>query len=187
MQTDGGSEFQSFSSQLKSFGIQHRLTCPHTLEQNGLVERQHRQIVEIRLVLLAQTPLQLSYQSYAFETAIYSMNCLPTKALNRVSPVMKLYGKLPNYEFLKVFGCHCYPLLRLYNCHKLQFRSTPCVFLGYADKYRGYRCVDSNGMVYISRNVRFNELEFPFAQQLSSTPVAATTSPCSSSILPVFV
>lgn len=60
------------------------------------------------------------------------------------------------------------------------------MFLGYADKYKGYRCVNSNGGVYISRHVRFNELEFPFAQQSSRT-LAEAAGHWSSSTLPVSV
>lgn len=44
---------------LQAFGIQHMLSCPHTSEQSGLIERRHRQITETGLVLLAQALLPL--------------------------------------------------------------------------------------------------------------------------------
>lgn len=53
VQTDGDGEFKSFVPHFHSNGIQHRVSCSHTSKQNGLVERRHRQIVEIGLVLLA--------------------------------------------------------------------------------------------------------------------------------------
>lgn len=43
LQTNGGGEFinKEFSKALKSNGIQHRLSCPYTPEQNCFVEQKH--------------------------------------------------------------------------------------------------------------------------------------------------
>ena len=44
------------------------------------------------------------------------------------------------------------------------FRSKPCVFLGYSAQHKGIKCLDlSTGRVYISRDVVFDEIKFPFA------------------------
>lgn len=42
-QTDNGGEYLSnnFKQFLKTHGILHRLTCPHSSEQNGIFERKH--------------------------------------------------------------------------------------------------------------------------------------------------
>lgn len=64
-----------------------------------------------------------------------------------------------------MFGCACWPNLRPYNAHKLQFRSKRCVFLGYSNLHKGYKCLDiASGRVYISRDVTFDETIFPFAE-----------------------
>ncbi|KAG8473394.1 hypothetical protein CXB51_035704 [Gossypium anomalum] len=52
-----GGEYCSLSREMAHLGIQHRVTCPHTSEQNGAVERKHRQIVDMGLTLLAQAGL----------------------------------------------------------------------------------------------------------------------------------
>ncbi|KAE8731603.1 hypothetical protein F3Y22_tig00002793pilonHSYRG00081 [Hibiscus syriacus] len=46
-------------------GISHRITCPRTSELNGVVERKHRHLVELALVLLAQAalPFHFGYNS----------------------------------------------------------------------------------------------------------------------------
>ncbi|GJY73672.1 nucleotide-binding alpha-beta plait domain-containing protein [Tanacetum coccineum] len=45
----------------------------------------------------------------------------------------------------------------------MNFRSTPCVFLGYSPSHHGYHCLDiSTECLYIARHVRFNEVQFPF-------------------------
>jgi hypothetical protein len=48
-QSDGGGEYMSrqFTSFLTTHGIYHRVTCPHTPEQNGISERKHRHIMEV--------------------------------------------------------------------------------------------------------------------------------------------
>ena len=40
-QADGKSEFKTFIPYLNSHGIEHRLTYPHTSQQNGIFERKH--------------------------------------------------------------------------------------------------------------------------------------------------
>ncbi|KAL5818483.1 hypothetical protein ACOSQ4_022325 [Xanthoceras sorbifolium] len=70
--------------------------------------------------------------------------------------------QLPNYQFMKAFGCACFPYLRDYNKHKLDFHSSKCVFIGYSIVHKGYRCLHVSGKVYISRHVVFNELDFPY-------------------------
>jgi hypothetical protein len=53
----------------------------------------------------------------------------PTKLLAYDTPIHCLLGATPDYSNLQVFGCACWPNLRPYNSHKLQFRSIRCVFL----------------------------------------------------------
>jgi histone deacetylase 1/2 len=53
--------------------------------------------------------------------------------------------------------------LHPYHAHKLDFRSSPCVFLGYSSFHLGYRCFDlESHRIYVSRHVRFHETVFPF-------------------------
>lgn len=60
-QSDWGGEFRAFKSVLTEHGIVHRLTYPNTSEQNGMVERKHRHIVEMGLTLLAQANLPMRF------------------------------------------------------------------------------------------------------------------------------
>lgn len=59
-----------------------------------------------------------------------------------------LQGK-PNYSSFKVFGNTCFPHLRPYNDHKLQFSILACTFLGYCYAYKGYKYLAPNGRIYI--------------------------------------
>jgi histone deacetylase 1/2 len=69
-QTDGGGEFRPLTKYLTDLGIIHRLTCPHTHHQNGLVERKHRH-VETGFTLLSQANLPMKYWDHAFVTATF--------------------------------------------------------------------------------------------------------------------
>ena len=106
-----------------------------------------------------------SFWHHALEMATYLLNILPIKSLKHKSPTQILYHRDPTYTHLRVFGCLCYPLFPSTTIHKLQPRSTPCVFLGYPSNHRGYKCYDlSNRKIIISRHVIFYESQFPFAK-----------------------
>ncbi|KAF7842357.1 putative polyprotein [Senna tora] len=64
---------------------------------------------------------------------------------------------------MQPFGCACYPCLKPYNEHKLQFHSQLCVFLGPATQQKGFKFLSSTGRVYVSRHEIFDTSVFPFA------------------------
>lgn len=87
-----------------------------------------------------------------------------------------MFGQKPDYSALRVFGTACYPTLRPYRANKFDPKSLKCVFLGYNDKYKGYRCVyPPTGRVYISRHVLFDEHVYPFAEEYSGFHTTAVT------------
>jgi hypothetical protein len=163
LQTDWGGEFRPFTQHLTSLGITHRLICPHTHHQNGVVERKHRHIVYLGLTLLTQASMPLTYWDHAFLTSVYLINRLPTASLNFQIPYQVLYHQIPNYNFLKVFGCACFPLFRPYNAYKFDFRSHECLFLGYSSSHKG-------GRIFISKDVLFNEYRFPYCDLFTDKP-----------------
>ncbi|KAF2324207.1 hypothetical protein GH714_010042 [Hevea brasiliensis] len=161
-QCDWGGEFRSLATYLADNGISLRLSCPYTPQQNGCAERKHRHIVETGLAMLNFATLPLDYWDFAFETAAYVINRIVTPLIHK-SPYEKLFGALPDLSSLRTFGCLCYPYLRPYNKHKLENRSSPCIFLGYSLVHKGYKCYDFLAKrLYISRHVVFDEHNFPF-------------------------
>jgi histone deacetylase 1/2 len=164
VQSDGGGEYQRLSRYFQRTGVSHRVSCPHTSQQNGIAERKHRHLVETGLALLAHSSLPLHFWDEAFLTACYLINRMPSPVINKQTPLFRLLGVEPNYSFLRIFGCACWPSLRKYNTHKLEFRSKACVFLGYSPMHKGYKCLDrSTGRIYISRDVVFDETVFPYS------------------------
>lgn len=123
----------------------------HTHHQNGVVERKHRHIVELGLSLLSHASLPLSFWDHAFLTGVYLINRLPSAPLKFDTPYHVLFQTDPHYQFLKVFGCSCCHFLHAYHSHKLEFRSTECVFLGYSPSHKGYKCMSSSGRIFIQK------------------------------------
>nr|TKS00264.1 hypothetical protein D5086_0000184770 [Populus alba] len=114
----------------------------------------------------------MPFWQYAFQTAAFLINRMPSQVLNHASPYFTLFHKEPDYRFLKVFGCLCYPFIRPYNNHKLQYRSVQCTFLGYSFHHKGYLCLDSaTGRVYTSSHIVFDEHKFPLTTNSPSTNV----------------
>ena len=61
-QFDGGGEFalKLFINHLQICGITQHVSCPCTLEQNGVVERKHRHISETTLTMMFHAKIPLS-------------------------------------------------------------------------------------------------------------------------------
>jgi hypothetical protein len=168
VQTDGGGGFIHVQTYLSSNGISYQQTYRHTHHQNGSVERKIRHIVDFGLALLSHSSLPLRFWDSSFDTTCYLINRLPSFVNKLKSPFELLFHKTPDYKFLKIFGCECWPYLRPYNSNKFSFRSKSCFFLGYSKPHSGYKCLDVIlGRIYIVRHVVFHEQSFPFN---TSTP-----------------
>ena len=108
--------------------------------------------------LLAQSRLPHSFWVEAFFTAVFLINRLLNTKLDHICPYEKLLQRIPDYAFLKSFGCACFSHMVPYNMHKLSFKFVPCLFIGYDDHYKGYHCLDPiSAHIYISRHVVFDE------------------------------
>lgn len=142
MQTDWGGEYQKLNSFFQHIGISHHVSCPYAHQQNGSAEPKHRHIVEVGLSLLAHVSMPLKFWDEAFINATYLINRLPSKVISNQTPLERLCQQKPDYSMLRIFGCACWPNLRPYNTRKLEFRSKQCVFLGYSNMHKGFKCLD---------------------------------------------
>ena len=99
---------------------------------------------------------------------------MPKTGLSLGSSFEKLFHK----ALVRVFGCLCFPWLRPYFSHKLDPKSSPCVFLGYSLTHSVFLCFDHIlKKKFQSRHVKFVENVFPFTSPpTSTTPVIDTDS-----------
>ena len=77
------------------------------------MKRRHRHIVETRLSLLASASMPLKFWDQAFLTVSFLINCLLSPVTQNKSPFEILFCNTLDYNFLKVFGCTCWPHLQL--------------------------------------------------------------------------
>ncbi|GJZ90439.1 putative RNA-directed DNA polymerase [Tanacetum coccineum] len=162
---DNGGEFTS-NNMLNFYnekGILLETTCPHTPQQNGVVERKHRHLLETARALMFDANLPKQFWGECILTAAYVINRLPSKVIKNKTPFELLFNQKPDYEFLRVFGCLAYFTNTNTKGDKFEERGKPRVFLGYLSGTKGYKILDlETRKIIVSRNVNFYEQKFPF-------------------------
>jgi hypothetical protein len=86
VQSDWGGEYRNLHSYFQTHGITHRISCPHTHQKQGCVERKHRHLIDTTLALLAESHLPQKFWNEACLTSCYLINRLPTPLLQNKSP-----------------------------------------------------------------------------------------------------
>lgn len=130
-----GGEFRNLNTFTKDYGMEHKIVCAHTHQQNGTVERKIGHIVDTGLTMLAYFKVPLKFQEYVFAAAVHIINRLPSSVIANIFPFEKLFEGEPDYNTLRIFGCTVYQLLRPYNANKFSLGNTPCVFLGHSSDH----------------------------------------------------
>jgi histone deacetylase 1/2 len=143
--------------------ISHHVSCPY---HNGSAECKHHHIIEVGLSLLCSC---LYAPSFGMNLSSPLINRLPRKVIYGHTPLERLFHQAPDYLILLTFGCSCWSNLCPYDSRKLQFCSKQCVFLGYSNMHKWFKCLHvSKGRIYISRDVVFDKNVYPL---LNSTPM----------------
>lgn len=158
--TDRGGEFTSkeFMAYCEEAGIVRHLTAPYTPQQNGVVERRNRTMVEMARSFLKEMKMPCTFWGEAIRHSIYILNRLPTRAVTGVTPYEAWSELKPHVGHIRVFGCTAHMKVPGVKVSKLDDRSIPVVNLGKEPGSKAYRLYDpETGRIFVSRDVIFEE------------------------------
>lgn len=159
LHSDGGKEYDNrqISEYLAGKGIKFTINAPFTPEQNGVVERENRIIVEAARSMIYSNPdLPKFLWAEAMITAVYVINRTgPTKHGGK-TPYELWHGKAPDISNLKVFGTECFVHVPKEKRRKLDSKALKGFVVGYHGNHMGYRVyVPEKKDVIVSRDVLF--------------------------------
>ncbi|GJT91151.1 retrovirus-related pol polyprotein from transposon TNT 1-94 [Tanacetum coccineum] len=111
LRTDNGTEFvnQTLHEYYKKVGIPHETYVARSPQQNGVVERRNRTLIEVVCTMLIYAKALLFLWVEAVATACYTQNRSIVRLCHDKTPYELLHDKLPDLSFFHVFGALCYP------------------------------------------------------------------------------
>ncbi|KAJ9555966.1 hypothetical protein OSB04_010580 [Centaurea solstitialis] len=163
IRSDHGTEFKNkvLGGYLESVGIKHTFAAVRTPQQNGVVERRNRTLVEAARTMLAYSKLPMFLWAEAVDTACYTQNRSIVNNRFGKTPYELINNQVPNIGHFRVFGCRCFVLNDREDRHKLQAKSDEAIFIGYSKHSIAYRVYNKRTkMVMESSNVKFD----PYAE-----------------------
>ncbi|GJR29612.1 retrovirus-related pol polyprotein from transposon TNT 1-94, partial [Tanacetum coccineum] len=104
-------------------GISQKTLVARTPQQNGVVERRNRTLVEATRTMLIYEKAPLYLWAKAVATACYSQNRSIIRRRHGKTPYELLHDRKPDLSYLYVFGALCYPNNDSENLGKLQAKA----------------------------------------------------------------
>nr|GFB14352.1 integrase, catalytic region, zinc finger, CCHC-type, peptidase aspartic, catalytic [Tanacetum cinerariifolium] len=167
--TDNETEFKNhvLKEYFDSVGITHETSAAKTPQQNGVIERRNRTLVEAARTMLIFSYASLFLWAEAIATVCYTQNHSIIHRRFNKTPYELIQGRKPDISYLHV----CYPKNDREDVGKLGAKGDIGFFIGYSANsvaYRVYNLRTKNIMEMI--NVTFDELSTMDFKQNSSRP-----------------
>nr|GEX34905.1 hypothetical protein [Tanacetum cinerariifolium] len=150
VRTDNGTEFKNhiLKEYFNSVSITHESSSAKTPQQNGVVERRNRTLVEATKTMLILSHALLFLWAEAIATACYTQNRSIIHRRFNKTPYELIQGRKPYIPYLHVFGALCYPKNDREDFGKLGAKGDIGFFIGYS----------ANSVAYIVYNRRTKKI-----------------------------
>lgn len=134
LRSDNGQEFliKECNSLFQQSGIIHQLSVCYTPQQNSVVERKHRHLLDIARAIKLHANLPANLWGECILAAAYLVNRMPTPVLAWKSPFPILFHKPPTIDHLRNVGCLCYAAIQPKTHDKFGPKGQRCIFLSYS-------------------------------------------------------
>jgi hypothetical protein len=109
IRSDNGSEFKNLQVEeyLEEEGVKHEFSAPYTPQQNSVVERKNRTLIDMARTMLGEFKTPERFGSEAVNTACHAINRLYLHRLLKKTSYELLTGNKPNVLYFRVFGSKC--------------------------------------------------------------------------------
>jgi transposase InsO family protein len=133
IRSDNGSEFKNLQVEeyLEEEGIKNEFSAPNTPQQNGVVERKNRTLIDMARTMLGEYKTPERFWSEAMNTACHAINRLYLHHLLKKTSYELLTGNKPSISYFRVFGRKCYILVKKGRHSKLDPKAVEGFLLGY--------------------------------------------------------
>ncbi|GJR94584.1 retrovirus-related pol polyprotein from transposon TNT 1-94 [Tanacetum coccineum] len=180
IRTDNGTEFvnQTLREYYEKVGISHETSVARSPQQNGVVERRNRTLIEAARTMLIYAKAPLFLWAEAVATACYTQNRSMIRRRHGKTPYELLHDKPPDLSYLHVFGALCYPTNDSKNLGKLQPKADIGIFIGYAPTKKAFRIYNRRTRRIIETiHIDFDELTAMASEHSSSGPALHEMTP----------
>ncbi|GJS41754.1 retrovirus-related pol polyprotein from transposon TNT 1-94 [Tanacetum coccineum] len=173
VRTDNGTEFKNktLAKFFDEVGISQQFSAARTPQQNGVVERRNRTLVEAARTMLTFANLPLFLWAEAIATACFTQNRSIIHKRFDKTPYELINKRKPNIKFFHVFGCRCYLLNDYDDVGKLKAKGDIGVFVGYSKESVSFRIYNKRTRkIHESVKVNFDEISEMASKQFSLEP-----------------
>nr|GEY91611.1 hypothetical protein [Tanacetum cinerariifolium] len=151
--------------------ILHQTSVARTPEQNGVVERRNRTLVEAARTMLSAAKVPLFFWAEVIATTCFTQNRSLVIPRHEKTPYHIINDRKPSVKFFHIFGFLCYIVRDGENFDKMKEKGDECIFVGYSTQSRAYRVFNKRTRVIMeSIHVNFNELPHIVSDHVSSNP-----------------
>jgi hypothetical protein len=181
IRSDNGTEFKNTQIEgfLKEEGIKHEFSSPYTPQQNGVVERKNRTLLDMARTMLDEYKTPDRFWAEAINIACYSINRLYLHRILKKTSYELLTGKKPNVSYFRVFGSKCFILIKRGRSSKFAPKVVEGFLLGYDSNTRAYRVFNkSTRLVEVSCDIVFDDTNGSQVEQVDLDELDDEEAPC---------